>query len=338
MSRAVAVSNRDWAQRINTAWVKAQQDTVLGFLKVGRELLAAKEKLEHGDFGKMIEAQLKFTSRAARMLMTIALEYNRISKNGSRASVLPAAWATLYEVARLPDDQFQQLLKAGLVRPDADRADIRSFASRTNRVAKHRKIAAVAKDKMTLEQPGPFPLIYADPPWKWGHFGEQDKENEKGKGRTPDQHYPTMTHEEILNYKVGGKAIVDVAHKTSALLLWCTSSNLDRALEVMVAWGFVFKASAAWDKIIPGMGLIFRNQHEVLLYGTRGSMPGPQFQPSSVFRFKRTRHSAKPPEIRGAIEKMYPNFDEKTRLELFAREEKIKGWTTYGFEAHDSSF
>ena len=52
-------------------------------------LLDAKEKLEHGDFRKMIEAQLKFTPRAARMLMTTALEYNRISQKGSRASVLP---------------------------------------------------------------------------------------------------------------------------------------------------------------------------------------------------------------------------------------------------------
>ena len=33
-----------------------------------------------------------------------------------------------------------------------------------------------------------------------------------------------------------------------------------------------------------------------------------------------------------AIEKMYPDFDAQTRLELFARGD-IKGWTTYGFEA-----
>ena len=62
---------------------------------------------------------------------------------------------------------------------------------------------------------GPFSLIYADPPWKWGHFGERDKENERGKGRTPDQHYPTLTYD-------------------------------------------------------TGMGLVFRNRHELLLYGTRG--------------------------------------------------------------------
>jgi N6-adenosine-specific RNA methylase IME4 len=81
-----------------------------------------------------------------------------------------------------------------------------------------------------------------------------------------------------------------------------------------------------------GLGLVFRNQHEVLLYGTRGDMPGPQYQPPSVFHYPRGRHSAKPPEVRIEIEKMYPDFDETTRLELFARE-KLPGWTPYGFEA-----
>jgi hypothetical protein len=29
-----------------------------------------------------------------------------------------------------------------------------------------------AKAAEIEEELGPFPLIYADPPWKWGHFGE----------------------------------------------------------------------------------------------------------------------------------------------------------------------
>ena len=108
--------------------------------------------------------------------------------------------------------------------------------------------------------------------------------------------------------------------------------NLERALQVMSAWDFEFKASAVWVKDKTGLGLIFRNMHEILLYGTRGAMPGPQFQPPSVFSYRRGQHSAKPPEIRGIIERMYPDFDEATRLELFARD-RVSGWTVYGFEA-----
>jgi N6-adenosine-specific RNA methylase IME4 len=74
-----------------------------------------------------------------------------------------------------------------------------------------------------------------------------------------------------------------------------------------------------------------------LLYGTskRGNMPAPQYQPPSVFLYPRGEHSAKPPEIRIEIEKMYPDFDAATRCELFYRKAdgEIDGWTTYGFEA-----
>jgi N6-adenosine-specific RNA methylase IME4 len=106
----------------------------------------------------------------------------------------------------------------------------------------------------------------------------------------------------------------------------------------MAGWGFEYKVSAVWVKTkadgnpCTGLGFVFRNAHELLLYGTRGNMPGPQYNPPSVFFYQRGEHSAKPPEIRKEIEKMFPDFDETTRLELFARD-KIVGWTTYGFEA-----
>jgi len=131
-----------------------------------------------------------------------------------------------------------------------------------------------------------------------------------------------------------GKLIKDIAHKDAALLLWCTSSNFDRALAVVKAWDFEYKTHAVWDKMRGGTGLVFRNWHEPLIYATRGNMPGPQYQPPSIFRFPRGEHSAKPSEIRAEIEKMYPDFDEKTRLELFSRG-SFTGWSSYGYEAFD---
>jgi N6-adenosine-specific RNA methylase IME4 len=86
-----------------------------------------------------------------------------------------------------------------------------------------------------------------------------------------------------------------------------------------------------WVKDKLGLGFVFRNKHEVLLYGTRGNMPAPQYQPPSVFEYPRGEHSAKPPEIRQIIERMYPDFSARNRLELFARD-KAENWTSYGFE------
>ena len=84
-----------------------------------------------------------------------------------------------------------------------------------------------------------------------------------------------LTDQEIIDFKVYGRTIPEISAKDCALFLWCTSSNLARALDVMRGWGFTFKTSAVWDKERTGTGLIFRNQHEVLLYGTRGSPPKP---------------------------------------------------------------
>jgi N6-adenosine-specific RNA methylase IME4 len=198
------------------------------------------------------------------------------------------------------------------------------------RAKKHRQIRDAIVELQQTASFGPFPLIYADPPWRFETF------TPAGGGRSPDQKYPTLSDDEIIDFAIDGRPMREIAHKTAALFLWCTSSNIPLALDVMRAWGFVFKASAVWDKGIQGMGLIFRNWHEVILYGSRGDMPGPVFVPPSIFRFARGEHSVKPPEIRQAIEQMYPDYLEPARLELFARG-SVEGWTTYGFEARKSA-
>jgi len=236
------------------------------------------------------------------------------------------------QLAAMPAQDFEELITDG--REDVRRSVERSVESKINRQEKHQKIAARAS-RISLSNFGPFPLILADPPWKWGHFGGE-QENEKGKGRTPDQHYPTLTYHEIQDFEVAGKHVSKIAHRDAALFLWCTSANIEMALGVMAAWGFTYKAHAVWVKDRSGTGLVFRNRHEPLLYGTRGNMPGPQYQPQSAFLFPRGRHSAKPPEIRTEIEKMYPDFDAATRLEIFARE-TVAGWTPYGFESEDQA-
>jgi len=234
----------------------------------------------------------------------------------------------------MPEPEFEKVLtaahKAGdLVTVSSVVKAARPWWYKASRERKHKIIHASAVEASTYDF-GPFPLIYADPPWKFKIYSE------KGLDRTPDQHYPTLTDEEIIGFQIGGRKIADIAHRDAALLLWCTSSNIARALKIMEAWGFVYKSQAVWakmkdGKLQTGMGLVFRNAHEVLLYGTRGSMPGPQYQPPSVFIYPRGRHSAKPPEIRTEIEKMYPDFNEQSRLELFARE-TVRGWTPYGYE------
>lgn len=196
------------------------------------------------------------------------------------------------------------------------------------REEKHEEIKKKAKKAKREGQLGPFALLYFDPPWVFESWAPEHT------NRTPDTHYPTLSDDEIVEVKFSGKTITELAAKDSIAIMWCTSANMKRAMAVLERLGFTYKTNAVWDKEVAGIGLVFRNQHEMLLYASRGSPPQPMFKPRSVFRFKRGKHSAKPPEIRKAIEKMFPKFGAAERVELFARG-KIKGWTALGYEADE---
>jgi N6-adenosine-specific RNA methylase IME4 len=165
-----------------------------------------------------------------------------------------------------------------------------------------------------------YPLILADPPWsfkaaKCGGFGFGN--------HSPENHYPTMTLEQIRSLPVK-----DIATDDAALFLWSTNAHLQEALEVMQSWGFRYTASLIWMKDVVGMGFYFRNQHELLLLGLKGEMPAPhpENRPPSVLEAPRTGHSEKPKEVYRLIERMYPDF---ARMELFARSQH-PGWDRWG--------
>jgi N6-adenosine-specific RNA methylase IME4 len=185
---------------------------------------------------------------------------------------------------------------------------------------RERRVEALA----TKESAKPMPdrlynVVYADPPWRYDGGFTTDN-------RKVENNYPTMTLDEI-------KALRPPAANDAVLFLWATSPLLPGALEVLKAWGFTYKTSAVWQKPGTGMGYYFRQNHELILVGVRGDIPTPppKARPGSVFTCAsaRSEHSAKPTEVRAAIEAMYPRLP---RVELFARDVP-DGWDTWGLEA-----
>jgi N6-adenosine-specific RNA methylase IME4 len=165
-----------------------------------------------------------------------------------------------------------------------------------------------------------YGVIYADPPWPWTSYSQTT-----GMDRAPE--YPTMTLAEIKAFDVPSIAAPD-----SVLFLWTTVPMEAHAHEVMKEWGFEYKSQVAWDKGEISNGFWFRNQHEVLLVGTKGNIPAPApgTQWQSVIRVPVGRHSEKPEIFAKMIESYFPTLP---KIELFARGEARPGCRTWGNEA-----
>jgi N6-adenosine-specific RNA methylase IME4 len=223
-------------------------------------------------------------------------------------------------VAALPVKQAISLLRWA-----AEGQELRSTQELQTRVKQVKRAAKVAKLADATEEASRqigtqlYAVIYADPPWRFTPYSDE------GLDRAADNHYETMTTNDIL-------ALADKipAAKDCVLFLWATVPMLVDALEVMLAWGFTYKSNFVWVKDKAGTGFWNRNKHELLLVGTRGDVPAPApgEQLDSVIPAKARRHSEKPPAFAELIEEMYPNAP---AIELFARKSRL-GWHVWGNE------
>lgn len=169
-----------------------------------------------------------------------------------------------------------------------------------------------------------FKTILADPPWM-----------ERGGGkikRGADKHYPLMRTEHIMDLRVNGLKIWDLAAEHAHLYLWVTNNFLHDGFDVMSAWGFRYVTCITWVKDRIGLGQYFRGQTEQLLFGVRGKpgyklVNGKRQQGTTLIQAPRGAHSAKPEEAYRLIEKVSSG----PFIELFARS-KRPGWTSWGNE------
>jgi len=205
------------------------------------------------------------------------------------------------KLASLPRDQFEQV-KTGEV----------SVTQAT------RKVRAEQIAKRVSLPDAKYRVIYADPPWSYGNT-QPDYHTEQR------DHYPVMPLADICAMPVAALCEPD-----SVLFLWVTSPILEESFQVIKAWGFRYKASFVWDKVLHNMGHYNSVRHEFLLIATRGSgVPEVAKLFDSVVSQERTKHSQKPEIFYEIIETLYPSGK---RIELFSRSPR-DGWDAYGYEA-----
>ena len=176
----------------------------------------------------------------------------------------------------------------------------------------------------------PFPdkkysIIYADPAWSFKNYSK------KGEGRNPNQHYETMSIDDIKNLPVS-----KIADQNCILFLWVVNHSLPLAFEVIERWGFEYKTMGfVWvkknlksDGFFTGLGYWTRGNPELCLLATKGKPSRISKSVKELVIEPRSSHSKKPNIIRDKIVELVGDLP---RIELFARE-TTDGWDSWGNE------
>ena len=234
-----------------------------------------------------------------------------------RISVSAAA-----DVATLPKPQQAEIVARGEKEILEAAKQIRAEKAEVRRAERIERIVEIAKGNTDLSTDTKYPVIYADPPWRYDYA---ETEN-----RAIENQYPTMTIDEICNMPVS-----DLATDDAILFMWTTAPKLEEAFKVVSSWGFTYRSCAIWDKQKIGLGYYFRIQHEILLVATRGNIPtpAPADRVSSVISIPRSEHSAKPVDFYEIIEKFYPALP---KIELFCRSPR-EGWAVWGNQSSEAA-
>lgn len=183
----------------------------------------------------------------------------------------------------------------------------------------------------------------ADPPWFFRTYTEVVS------NRDPRNHYKggVMSLADIKAIPVG-----NVAAKDAHLFLWVTGPYLEKAFDVIRAWGFKYSGVAfTWIKlkksfddrqlrVLPtadgdfhtGLGYTTRKNAEFCLLARRGSARRLAKDVRELILAPRREHSRKPDEAYARIER----YAAGPHLEIFGRQQRLN-WTVRGDEAEKFS-
>jgi N6-adenosine-specific RNA methylase IME4 len=227
------------------------------------------------------------------------------------------------QVAKIPADNAIRILRdasaqateTGKVPPARQ---LGQQAKKEKRATREEELDEAAQRQSSRLGTKVYPVILADPPWRFKVWGEKT-----GMDRAADNHYPTMALEDICTLQVP-------AADDCVLFLWRTGSTSRKAHQVIDAWGFECKSEFVWGKDRIGNGYWVRDKHEVLMIATRGNPPAPApgENHDSLQLLPKGKHSAKPERFYEIIEKWFPSCD---KLEMFARAPR-DGWDSWGNE------
>jgi N6-adenosine-specific RNA methylase IME4 len=286
-------------------WREFQTNTVEGVFAIGRQLMADKEELPHGEFQQMVRDDLEFSPMTARMIMIVTRSerlQNVISDN-----VLPGSYNTLYLLTRLDDRTFGKLLRDGTIRSDMGRSD----------VSKELRLARVKADEervlKLVPKPGIYRTLVIDPAWEYDWLSIAGRAKPGYAMQSLDQ-LRALDLKQWCDHESG-----------THLYCWVTNNFMYEAGKLIEGWGFQHRTILTWHKPPPfGLGSYFRNDTEHVIFATFGETTTRPAASSIATWFEAPRgaHSEKPDKfyeiVRAASYPPYGEGNQREKREGFA--------------------
>jgi N6-adenosine-specific RNA methylase IME4 len=274
------------------------------------------KKAKDAKIASFVEQTSKATSQSKRKVHLDATRAKHVVVLSDVAGTSLDKGDELDALAKLSEDEQHKLAK----RVNAgEKVSAKTRVKQVRRAEREEQLAlSTAAAATALGQEIPASVILVD----WALRFEV--RSELGEDRSPENHYPCGTVEEMA-------ALKPPMADDVVVFAWTSAPQLENSMTVMRSWGLQYKSYWGWDKEIEGTGYWGRSRLELILIGTKGDKipaPAPGEQCPQLFRSRRREHSRKPDEVYEAIERLYPNL---VKLEMFARNPRT-GWRSWGNE------
>jgi N6-adenosine-specific RNA methylase IME4 len=262
------------------------------------------------------------------------------------------ALAKLKDIA--PDRQANLIEQAKAGEKVSAKAEVKKV-QRAKREAELGHAQAAGNLALPQKRYGVILVDWPRKPWAYS--------DETGVDRSPANHYPV--HEFAWAVNVLAPMIDKLAAPDCMLAFWSTAASLLDDIEIMAEAGFCalrprdvaghllrdksgglleavspgggsYRSHQIWDKQIMGLGRWFRDRHELLLIGARGTFPAPAMgtQGQSIFSERRGGPSEKPEFVAEELDRLWPSLP---KIELFRRGQARAGWDAWGLEVPDAA-
>lgn len=166
--RTFAEDNRgadEIAQSINRIKAEVQEAVIDGWIRIGRELHAAKSRVPYGEWGSWLKTHVNYSERAAQDLMRIADVYGRSASDAMRSLSKTQAIALLglsdeqreefvstHDMDGLTTDQLKAQVKELRERAKGDQQTIAQLMAEKDELMEEVASASCAKDDDRVDQ------------------------------------------------------------------------------------------------------------------------------------------------------------------------------------------